>query len=114
MVKQLEINEEALNIGMEIVQCLSELKPHTSLSFTLSEEGVGAVNEMLALTEWGIGKNAHKLKKSALAVFNGILEHPNDTPVNVNLTRFEIEAMKKVRQIIKKSLNNHKNGVLTK
>ena len=113
MVKQLEINEESLNIGLEIVQCLTELKPRTSLSFTLSEEGIEAVNEVLALTEWGIGKNAHKLKKSALAVFNGILDHPNCAPVNVNLTRFDIKAMKKVKRLIKKSLNNHKNGVLT-
>jgi len=114
MVKQLEINEESLSIGLEIVQSLTELKPHTSLSFMLSEEGVSAVNEVLALTEWGIGKNAHKLKKSALAVFNSILEHPNGAPVNINLTRFDIKAMKKVRKLIKKSLNNHKNGILTK
>ena len=114
MAKQLEINEGTLSIGLEIVQCLIEIKPRTSLSFTLSEEGVNAVNEVSALTEWGIGKNAHKLKKSALEVFIGILEHPNGAPVNVNLTRFDIKAMKKVRKLIKKSLNNHKNGVLTK
>jgi hypothetical protein len=114
MAKQFEINEESLSIGLEIVQCLTEIKPLTSLSFTLSKEGVVAVNEVLELSEWGIGKNAHKLKESAFKVFNGILEHPSGAPINVNLTEFEINAMNKVLSLIEKSLNEHKNGVLTK
>jgi hypothetical protein len=114
MTKELEINEEFLNIGLEIVQCLSELKPLSSLSFTLSHEGVDAVKEVLTLAEWGIGKNAYKLKESSLEVFNGILDHPDTAPVNVNLTEYEIKAMNKVKDLIERSLDKHTNSVLTK
>jgi hypothetical protein len=114
MTKQLEINKETLSIGLEIVQCLSDLKPLSSLSFTLSNEGVDAVNEVLALVEWGIGKNAYKLKEAATEVFTDILEHPDGTPVNVNLTEYEIKAMEKVTDLIEKSLDKHTNGVLKK
>lgn len=101
-------------IGLEIVQSLSELKPLSSFSFTLSNEGFDAVNQVFALAEWGIGKNAYKLKKSALKVFNDILEHPNGSPINVNLTEYEIKAMKTVMSLIERSLDNHTNGILTK
>jgi hypothetical protein len=114
MTKELEINEESLNIGLEIVQQLSEVKPLSSLSFTLSDQGVDAVNEVLELTEWGIGKNAYKLKEAAIEVFSDILEQPDGTPVNVNLTEYEIKAMEKVTDLIEKSLDKNTNGVLTK
>jgi len=114
MTKELEINEESLNVGLEIVQCLSELKPLSSLSFTLSNEGVDAVNQVFALAEWGIGKNAYKLKESALKVFNDILEHPDGAPINVNLTEYEIKAMNMVMDLIDRSLDKHTNGVSTK
>jgi hypothetical protein len=114
MTKQLEINEESLGIGLEIVQCLSEIKPLSSLSFKLNDEGVEAVNEVLALAEWGIGKNAYKLKEAALDVFNGMLEHPDGAPINVNLTEYEIKAMKTVMDLIERSLDKHADGVLTK
>ena len=113
MTKQLDINKESLSIGLEIVQCFTELKPRTSLSFTLSEEGVNAVNEVLALAESGIGDNAHKLKGAALEVFNGILEHPNGAPINVNLTKYDIKAMEKVKQIIERTLDKRTNGGLS-
>jgi hypothetical protein len=114
MSKELEINEKALGIGLEIVQNLSELKPLSSLSFTLSNEGVEAVDEVLTLSEWGIGKNAYKLKEAALEIFNDILEHPMGAPINVNLTEYEIKAMKTVMELIESSLDKHTNGVLTK
>ena len=114
MTKELEINEKALGIGLEIVQSLSELKPLSSLSFTLSNEGVEAIDEMLALSEWGIGKNAYKLKEAALGVFEDILEHPMGAPINVNLTEYEIKAMKTVRELIDTSLDKQTSGVLTK
>ena len=107
MTKELEINEESLCIGLEIVQCLSEIKPLQSLSFTLSNEGVIAVNEVSTLTEEGIGKNAYKLKEAALDVFNAILEHPDGVPINVNLTEYEIKAMKTVMDVIERSLDKH-------
>lgn len=114
MTKQLEINEESLGIGLEIVQQLSELKSLSSFSFTLSDEGVDAVNEVLELTEWGIGENAYKLKEAAIGVFSDILEHPDGAPVNVNLTEYEIKAMEKVTDLIERSLDKHNDGVLTK
>lgn len=114
MTKELEINEKALGIGLEIVQSLSALKPLSSISFSLSNEGIEAVDEVLALSEWGIGKNAYKLKEAAIEVFNDILEHPDGAPINVNLTEYEIKAMKTVMELIEKSLDKHTNGVLTK
>lgn len=114
MTKEFEINEESLGIGLEIVQCLSEIKPLSSFSFTLNDAGVDAINEVLALTEWGIGKNAYKLKEAAMDVFSDILEHPDGAPVNVNLTEYEIKAMNKVTDLIERSLDKHTNSVLTK
>ena len=107
----MKLNVEYLTLGLKIVQSITQIKPLSSLSFSLSEEGVDAANEVMALTEWGLGKNAFKLKQSALGVFNYILKHPKGAPININLTESEIKAMKKVMNLIERSLNKRTTGV---
>ena len=111
---RIEINVVDLGTAVEIMEALADLKPLTSFSFSLNEEGVSAVNEVLRLVEWGIGKNKPKLKKAALEVMLPLIEPEPGTPLNVNLTEYEVKSMVEVVALIVRALDKHKDGVLTR
>jgi len=111
---RIEINVVDLGTAMEIIETLAGLKPLTSFSFSLNEEGVSAVNEVLRLVEWGIGKNKPKLKEAALEVLLPLVEPEPGTPLNVNLTEYEVKSMEEVLALIVRALDKHKDGVLTR
>jgi hypothetical protein len=90
------------------------LKPLSSLSFTLSTDGLEAVNEVQRLIDWGIGKNKSKIKDAALSVISPLAESDPGLPNNVNLTEFDIKSMEEVLALIERSLSKHKDGVLTR
>jgi hypothetical protein len=111
---RIEINVVDLGTAVEIIENLAGLKPLTSFSFSLNEEGVSAVNEVLRLVEWGIGKNKPKLKEAALEVLLPLVEPESGTPLNVNLNEYEVKSMEEVLALIERALDKHKDGVLTR
>ena len=111
---RIEINVVDLGTAMEIIETLAGLKPLTSFSFSLNEEGVSAVNEVLRLVEWGIGKNKPKLKEAALDVLLPLVEPEPGTPLNVNLTEYEVKSLVEVLALIVRALDKHKDGVLSR
>jgi hypothetical protein len=111
---RLEIDIEDIQTAQEIVGNIANLKPLTSLSFTLSAEGSSAVKEILRLIEWGIGKNKPKLKQAALDVFSPLLDSDPGVPNNINLTEFEIKATEEVLAVIERALSKYKDGMVTR
>ena len=112
--ESIELNIDSIEVAQQIVGTLVGIKPLNSLSFTLSEEGVDAVNETVKLVEWGIGKNKTKIKKAALDTLKPLAESEPAKPINVNLTEFEIKTMEEVLELIERALEKHKDGVLTR
>ena len=112
--KNIEIDVDRLNQSREIVENLIELKPYTSLSFVLNDDGFAAIEETISLAEWGIGRNKTRIKEAALRVLNRLVAHPAGSPLNVNLTEKESESMDEVLWQIDRALEQHREGVLTK
>jgi hypothetical protein len=111
---RLEINIEDIQTAQEIVGKIASLKPLTSLSFTLSAEGLSAVKETLRLIEWGIGKNKPKLKQAALDVLSPVAGSDPGVPNNINLTEFDIKAIEEVLAVIERALSKYKDGMVTR
>ena len=111
---RIEINNKDLQTAQDIVGAITNIKPLTSLSFTLNAEGVTAINETLRLVEWGIGKNKPKLKETALDVLSPLGEADQGMPLNVNLTEYEIKALEEVLALIERSISKHKDGAVTR
>jgi len=112
--ESIELKIESIEIAQQIVSALVGVKPLNSLSFTLSEEGVEAVNETVKLVEWGIGKNKTKIKKAALGILTPLAESEPAKPLNVNFTEEEIKAVEEILELIERALEKHKDGVLSR
>jgi hypothetical protein len=112
--KNIEIDVERIHQSREIVGNLVELKPFTSFSFVLNSDGYAAVEEVISLAEWGIGRNKARIKEAALRVLNRLIAHPAGTPLNVNLTEKEADSLEEVLAQIDRALEHHKEGVLTR
>lgn len=111
--EEIEINLKITEIAKEIFSELSELKPESSLSFTLSEEGMEAISQAIELAEWGIGGNKPKLKQTALEILEEIEKIEPGEPVNVNFTEYEVKSMGEVLSVVEKALENHEEGVVS-
>ncbi len=111
-MSQIEINVESIQTGHKIVETFANLKPLSSLSFTLNTDGLAAVSEVVRLVHWGIGKNKSKLKDAALDMLLPLAESEPGIPNNVNLTEFDIKAMEEVLTLIDRALSKHKDGVV--
>lgn len=111
---QLEITLKDLQTAGEIIETIANIKPLTSLSFTLNSDGITALKETLKLIEWGIGNNKPKLKEAALAVLSPLVDIDKGLPMNVNLSEYEIKAMTEVLALIERSITNYKDGVVTR
>ncbi len=112
--ESIELEIEKIEIAQQIVSNLAGIRPEKSLSFTLSEDGVGAVNETVKLAEWGIGKNKTKIRKAALGILKPLAGSEPVKPINVNFTEIEIKSMVEVLELIERALEKHKDGVLTR
>lgn len=110
----INISVESIKKGGEIAGVLAELKPNTSLSFTLSEEGYAAIKETIRLVEWGMGKNMQKLKEAALGVLSPFLDDPAGNPLNVNLTEQEVKSLQEVHKLVERSVKRERDGVLSR
>jgi hypothetical protein len=111
--EEIVINPEITEVAKGIFTEFAELKPETSLSFTLSEEGVEAISQAIELAEWGIGGNKPKLKKTALEILNKIEKSEPGEPVNVNFTKYEVKSMGEVLSVVEKVLEEHEEGVVS-
>lgn len=114
MTKALKVNEGYLEYGLMIIQQISGFRPYSSISFPSSLAVVNAINEVGKLAEWGMGKNMHKMKEAVLEIAESIITCSPGEPVNLNLTIYELKALKAVVNLIKRSINQQKNGVLHK
>ena len=112
--KNIEIEVEKIQQSREIIENLAELRPYTSFSFVLNDEGYAAMEQTISLAEWGIGRNKARIKEAALQVLNRLVAHPAGTPLNVNLTEKEAESLDEVLWQIDRALEQHKEGVLTR
>lgn len=110
--EEITIDPEVIEVAQNIFTELANLKPETSLSFTLTEQGADAVSQAIVLAEWGIGGNKSKLKETALENLNVMDQVPAGEPVNVNFTEYEVKSMGEVLAVIEKALETHEDGVL--
>ena len=114
MTDEIKIKPEIVRIAHVIFSEFSNLKPERSLSFSLTDEGVEAINEAKKLADWGIGGNKPKLKETALEHLEILEKSKAGEPVNVNFTEYEIKAMGEVLAVIEKALEIHEDGILYK
>jgi len=114
MAEEIYIKPEIVRIAHVIFSEFCNMKPESSLSFSLTEEGVLAMTEAKKLAEWGIGGNKPKLKETALEHLEVFQKSRAGEPVNVNFTEYEIKAMGEVLAVIEKALESHEDGVLFK
>jgi hypothetical protein len=112
MTADIKIDVERIEIAKEIFSTLSALRPLQSFSFSLDTNGMDALNETLVLIDWGIGGNKPKLKEAALEVVTPLSEREAGSPLNVNLTEYEIKAMEEVASVIARALEQQDDGVL--
>jgi hypothetical protein len=114
MPKDLEIDVNNLEYGLEMFEQIANFTPYSSYSFQLTQQGHDAVSEVNVLAEWGMGNNMLKMKEAALEVLESIMECSPGERVNMNLTEYEGKSMGAVVDLIGRSLKNQKDGVLRK
>ena len=112
MTNEIKINPEIFDSAKEIFSTLADQRPEHSLSFVLSKEGTEAVLDSIKIVEWGIGGNKPKLKEAALEVLGDISAIDAGSPINVNLTEYELKAMGEVVMAIEKAESDHQDGIL--
>ena len=87
-------------------------RPFSSISFQSTGEIVSAAQEVKRLTEWGMAKNKHKMKESAVNTMDTILYVEPDDPVNFNLSKYELKSIKAVSKLVKRTLDQLEDGVV--
>ena len=114
MSNEITIDPGFVEVAQNIFSEFVALRPEHSFSFSLTDQGVGAISEAKKLADWGIGGNKPKLKETALDCLDVLEEANAGDPVNVNFTEYEIKAMSEVLSVIEKALDEHEDGVLSK
>lgn len=112
MGKAIEINESKLRYGFGIIKEISTFRPHSSISFQSSEQIREAFAEIKQLAKWGMGKNRSKMKQTVSKIIGSIEAQSPGDPVNLNLTEYEHKSIKALLKLIRRSLNNDKDGVI--
>lgn len=112
MSKTLEVNAEDLEYGLEIVREISRFQPYSSISFELSDRIISAIEQTIQLTDWGMAKNKHKMKETAAEILDTIVDGSPGEPVNLNLTKYERKSIRAVVKLVKRVLENKKDGVV--
>lgn len=112
MSKTIQINNQSLKMGFSILKELSVFRPYSSISFQSSEEIIIALEEVKRLADWGMAKNKHKMKDTAIKNLELILNAEPGEPVNLNLTKYELKSIKAVSKLVKRTLDERKKGVV--
>ncbi len=112
MTKALEVNKNNLEYGSIIIQEISEFRPFSSISFHSSEKILSGIKEVKKLANWGMAKNRHKMKQAVIDILDMIICCSPEEPVNLNLSKYELKSLKALSNLIKRSLEKRKDGVV--
>ena len=108
----LTIDERKVELAQNIVEALTKVKAESSFSFTLTEDGLKAMEETLKLIEWGIGGNKSKIKETATDIFSSFTLEKPGTPLNLHLDDYDLKAVEEVSAVLERALERHEDGVL--
>ncbi len=111
MAKDLQVDGAVLNTGLKVMQGIAGFQPYSSISFLATENIVNAVEEASELVDWGMAKNMHKMKETALDIMDHITGVEPGEPVNLNLDEYELKSISAVAELIEKTLEDNKDGV---
>jgi len=111
VAKNLRVDGSALTTGLQIVQEIADFQPYSSISFFATENILDAVEETSRLVDWGMAKNKHKMKATALEIMENIAEVDPGEPVNLNLDEYQLDSMAAAADLIERTLDEKKDGV---
>ncbi len=111
MTKSIEVNKKDLEYGLGVIQEISSFRPYSSISFQLSEKVISAVSETKQLAKWGMGKNRSKMKRTVSKILGSITNCSPGDPVNLNLTEYEHKSIMALENVLRRALDNNKDGV---
>lgn len=111
MAKNLRVDGTALTTSLEVIQGIADFQPFSSISFLATENILEAVEEATRLVDWGMAKNKHKMKATALDIMEIIIESDPGDPVNLNLDEYELNSMAAAADLIERTLDDRKDGV---
>lgn len=114
MTKEIVVETSNLEVGFEIVREISEFRPFSSISFHSSEKILSGIKEVKKLANWGMAKNRHKMKQAVIDILDMITCCSPEEPVNLNLSKYELKSLKALSNLIKRSLEKRKDGVVLK
>lgn len=112
MTAHIELDGQALNLGLELIQRIARFQPFSSISFMATERVLTAVEESSRLVDWGMAKNKHKMKATAVEIMEQITEADPGDPINLNLDGYELDSMAAAADLIERTLDNRVDGVL--
>lgn len=111
MAKNIQIDGTALTTGLKVVEEITGFQPYSSISFLATENILDAVEETSKLVDWGMAKNKHKMKATALEIMDHISEAEPGEPVNLNLDEYQLDSMAAAADLIERALDDKKDGV---
>ena len=111
MTKEFKVDGTVLNTGLEVMQGIAGFQPYSSISFQVTEKILNAITEAGKLVDWGMAKNKHKMKETALDILDDIQEAQPGEPVNLNLDDYELKSIAAAADLIERTLEDQKDGV---
>jgi hypothetical protein len=112
MPKHIQLNLNDLKFGAMLLKEIAAFKPYSSISFQSSEEIISAAQEVKRLAQWGMAKNKHKMKESVINTMDLILCCEPEEPINLNLSKYELKSVKALSKLVKRTLNQQKDGAV--
>jgi hypothetical protein len=112
MAKTIQLKQNDLKVGSILLKEITTFRPHSSISFQSSEEIISAAQEVKRLAQWGMAKNKHKMKESVINTMDVILCCEPEEPVNLNLSKYELKSVKALSRLVKRTLDQQKDGAV--
>ena len=112
MSKNIQLSRNYLNVGFMLLKEISTFRPYSSISFQTTEEIISAAQELKRLAQWGMAKNKHKMKESVINTIDSILCCEPEEPVNLNLSKYELKSVKALSKLVKRTLDQQKDGAV--
>ena len=112
MSKNIQVSKKHLITGFMLLIEISTFRPFSSISFQTTEEIISAAQEVKRLAKWGMAKNQHKMKESVINTLDSILGCEPDEPINLNLSKYELKSVKALSKLVKRTLDQQKDGAV--